>query len=145
MAHVGRVGTLEIAWRFSIQNFGPTADSTNPSTPLEVDSILYADIATTRNVVALDATSGQVLWLWRPQEGERFNSVPRKGAGRGVAFWRNGDDARVIDITPGYHLVSLDAKTGVPDPDFGDNGIVDLVDQDAPVRWRGQCKRRRIA
>lgn len=121
------VGTLEIAWRFSTQNFGPTADFTNPSTPLEVDGILYADIATTRNVVALDATSGQVLWLWRPQEGERFNSAPRKGAGRGVAYWRGGDEARVIDITPGYHLVSLDAKTGVPDPQFGDNGIVDLM------------------
>ena len=120
------VGLLELAWRFSSANFGPSTDFNNPSTPIEVDGVLYANIASTRNVVALDATNGQVLWLWRPQEGERFDEAPRKGAGRGVAFWRDGDTARVIDVTPGYHLVSLDAKTGIPDPNFGNNGIVDL-------------------
>jgi glucose dehydrogenase len=117
---------LELAWRFSTVNFGPSVDFTNPSTPLEIDGILYADIGSTRNVVALDATNGQVLWLWRPQEGDRFDEAPRKGAGRGVAFYDNGDKKRVVDVTPGYQLVSLDAKTGVPDPDFGENGKVDL-------------------
>lgn len=122
------VNNLEIAWRFSTANFGPSTDYNNPSTPLEIDGILYADIASTRNVVALDATTGQVLWLWRPQEGDRYDEAPRKGAGRGVAFWRDGDTTRVIDVTPGYQLVSLDAKTGIPDPNFGDNGIVDLFE-----------------
>ncbi|HJO12432.1 MAG: PQQ-binding-like beta-propeller repeat protein [Gammaproteobacteria bacterium] len=122
------VGDLEIAWRFSTANFGPVTDSTNPSTPLEIDGVLYANIASTRNVVALDATTGQVLWLWRYQEGDRFDEAPRKGAGRGVAFWREGDTARVIDVSPGYQLISLDAKTGIPDPNFGDNGIVDLYE-----------------
>jgi len=120
------VGDLEIAWRFSSEGFGPISDSNNPSTPIEIDGILYADIASTRNVVALDATTGQVLWLWRPQEGDRFDEAPRKGAGRGVAFYQDGDTKRVIDVTPGYQLVSLDAETGIPDPNFGDNGIVDL-------------------
>ena len=120
------VADLELAWSFSTENFGPTTDFNNPSTPLEVDGVLYANIASTRNVIALDATSGQVLWLWRPNEGVRFDEAPRKGAGRGVAFWSDGNESRVIDVTPGYHLVSLDADTGVPDPDFGDNGIVDL-------------------
>ncbi|MDP6414586.1 MAG: pyrroloquinoline quinone-dependent dehydrogenase [Gammaproteobacteria bacterium] len=120
------VADLEIAWRYSTESFGPPTDFNNPSTPLEIDGVLYANIGTTRNVVALDATSGQVLWLWRYQEGDRFDEAPRKGAGRGVAFWSDGDTARVIDISPGYQLVSLDARTGVPDPNFGDNGIVDL-------------------
>ncbi|HTE43528.1 MAG TPA: PQQ-binding-like beta-propeller repeat protein, partial [Steroidobacteraceae bacterium] len=75
-----------------------------------------------------DATSGQLLWMWRPQEGKRFDDAPRKGAGRGVAFWRNGNAKRILTITPGFHLVSLDADTGVPDPKFGKNGIVDLMD-----------------
>ncbi|MCB1671029.1 MAG: PQQ-binding-like beta-propeller repeat protein [Pseudomonadales bacterium] len=120
------VGTLEQAWSFSTANFGPTTDYNNPSTPLEVNGVLYADIASTRNVVALDATTGQVLWLWRPQEDERFDEAPRKGAGRGVAFWSDGNASRVLDVTPGYHLVSLDAETGIPDPNFGEDGIVDL-------------------
>ncbi|MCH1600835.1 MAG: PQQ-binding-like beta-propeller repeat protein, partial [Pseudomonadales bacterium] len=58
----------------------------------------------------------------------RFDEAPRKGAGRGVAFWTDGDSKRVIDVTPGYHLVSLNAETGVPDPAFGEDGIVDLFD-----------------
>ena len=119
---------LELSWSFSTGNFGPTTDFNNPSTPIEIDGVLYANIGSTRNVVALDATSGQVLWLWRPQEGERFDEAPRKGAGRGVAFWSDGDNNRVIDVTPGYHLVSLNAETGIPDPSFGENGIVDLFD-----------------
>lgn len=121
------VNSLRMAWNFSTEKFGPSADFTNPSTPLEVDGVLYANIASTRNVIALDATTGQVLWLWRPQEGERYSTAPRKGAGRGVAYWRNGDKKRIFDITPGYHLVSLDAETGIPDANFGTDGIVDLM------------------
>lgn len=122
------VGSLELAWRFSTAGFGPSTDFNNPSTPLEIDGVLYANVGSTRNVVALDAASGQVLWMWRPQEGQRFNDAPRKGAGRGVAFWRSGGEQRVIDITPGFFLVSLDAETGIPDPSFGDNGRVDLFE-----------------
>jgi len=120
------VGSLEIAWRLSTANFGPSTDYNNPSTPLEIDGVLYVNIASTRNVAALDATSGQVLWLWRPQEGKRYDEAPRKGSGRGVAFYHKDGKKRVIDVTPGYQLVSLDADTGLPDAEFGDNGIVDL-------------------
>ena len=120
------VKDLEIAWSFSTKGFGYPTDYVNPSTPIEVGGVLYANVGNTRNVVALDATTGQVLWLWRYQEGDRFDEAPRKGSGRGVSFWTDGDVERVIDVSPGYQLVSLDAKTGIPDPDFGNNGIVDL-------------------
>jgi len=122
------VESLRLAWRFSTAMFGPQAEFNNTSTPLEVDGILYATAGNTRNVMAIDATSGQLLWMWRPQEGERFDSAPRKGAGRGVSFWRDGDETRILTITPGFHLVALDAKTGVPDPEFGENGVVDLFE-----------------
>ena len=125
--NAANVASLQIAWNFSTEKFGPPTDFTNPSTPLEIDGVLYANVASTRNVIALDATSGQLLWMWRPQEGERFSSAPRKGAGRGVAYWEEGEQSRIIDITPGYHLVSLDAKTGIPDASFGNEGIVDLM------------------
>lgn len=51
------VDDLEIAWRFTTENFGPSVDFTNPSTPLEIDGVLYANIGSTRNVVALDGKS----------------------------------------------------------------------------------------
>ncbi len=120
------VGSLEIAWRFSTANFGPTPEFNATSTPLEVDGVLYTTVGATRNVVALDATNGQVLWLWRPQEGERFDAAPRKGSGRGVAFWRDGDKRRIMTVTPGFFLVALDAETGLPDPNFGNDGWVDM-------------------
>jgi len=120
------VSSLKVAWRFSTEKFGPSAEFNNTGTPLEVDGVVYLTAGATRNVVALDAASGQLLWMWRPEEGKRFQDAPRKGAGRGVAFWRNGAIKRILTITPGFHLVSLDAETGIPDPKFGTNGIVDL-------------------
>jgi len=120
------VDELEIAWQWSTQGFGPGTDFVNPSTPLEVGGVLYANVGTTRNVVALDATTGQVLWMFRYDEGDRFDEAPRKGAGRGVAYYNNGQKARIFDISPGYQLVSLDPETGILDPSFGDGGIVDL-------------------
>lgn len=122
------VGSLELAWRFSTANFGPTPESNATSTPLEIDGVLYATLGATRNVAALDATTGQMLWLWRPQEGDRFDKAPRKGSGRGLSFWRDGDKKRILVITPGFFLVSLDAETGLEDPEFGNNGRVDMFE-----------------
>lgn len=95
--------------------------------PLEIDGILYTNVGSTRNVMALNATSGQVLWLYRYQQGDRYDEAPRKGSGRGVAYWTDGEVKRVIDVSLGYHMVSLDTETGIPDPEFGDNGTVDLM------------------
>jgi quinoprotein glucose dehydrogenase len=122
------VGSLEIAWRFSMENFGPSPEFNATSTPLEVDGVLYTTVGATRNVAALDATNGQVLWLWRPEEGERFDAAPRKGSGRGLSYWRDGDERRILVVTPGFFLVSLDAKTGLLDPNFGNKGRVDMFE-----------------
>ena len=122
------VGSLEIAWRFSMENFGPSPEFNATSTPLEVDGVLYTTVGATRNVAALDATNGQVLWWWRPEEGERFDAAPRKGSGRGLSYWRDGDEQRILVVTPGFFLVSLDAKTGLLDPNFGNKGRVDMFE-----------------
>ena len=61
-------------------------------------------------------------------EGKRGESAPRQLSGRGVAYWSDGRNARIVYVTPGYRLIALDAKTGVPIPGFGRNGVVDLKD-----------------
>jgi glucose dehydrogenase len=122
------VSSLQIAWRFATESFGPSPEFNNTSTPLEIDGVLYATMGNTRNVTAIDASSGQQLWTWQPNEGTRFDTAPRKGAGRGVAFWRNGEARRILTVTPGFILVSLDADTGLEDPNFGVNGRVDLYE-----------------
>ena len=57
---------------------------------------------------------------------ERGQNAPRQLSGRGLAYWRAGDEERVVYVTPGYQMVALDAATGIPVSEFGNNGIVDL-------------------
>ncbi len=122
------VGELEIAWRWTTANFGPRPESRNQATPLMIDGVLYVPAGVTRNVVAIDAATGQTLWLWRPDEGERFENAPRKSSGRGVAYWSDGEgDGRILTVTPGFHLVALDARTGLPVREFGEAGVVDMM------------------
>lgn len=121
------VKNLRIAWRFKTDNLGPRPDFNMQSTPIVVNNVMYAQAGTRRNVVALDPVSGEMLWMWRMDEGKRGAAAPRQGSGRGLAYWTDGKgDERIVTVTPGYHLVQLNAKTGVPVPSFGRNGVVDL-------------------
>src|SRR5690606_3597356 len=55
-------------------------------------------------------------------------------SGRGLSYWSDGDQSRILYVTPGYQMISLDTSTGRPDPGFGDNGIVDLKQNaDQPI------------
>ncbi len=122
------VGELEIAWRWKADNFGPRPEGLSVTTPIMANGVLYATAGTTRNVVAIDAESGQTLWMWRPQEGQRFEDSPRKNSGKGVAYWTDGDQEVIFVVTPGYYLAALDASTGLPLESFADGGILDLMD-----------------
>lgn len=122
------VKNLEITWSWNAANFGPTPEIRSVSIPIVRHGRLFVGAGITRNVVALDAETGQQLWMWRPDEGERFNQAARKSSGHGVAYWEGADGRRrVITVTPGYFLASLNAATGLPDPEFGANGLVDLT------------------
>ncbi len=121
---------LEVAWRFKTDNLGPAKEYNFQSTPLMVDGVVYSTAGTRRAVVALDAGNGELLWMHRVDEAERGKVAPRQLSGRGLAYWRSGDDARIVYVTPGYQLVALDARTGNPIPTFGKNGVVDLKQND---------------
>ncbi|NNL29703.1 MAG: PQQ-binding-like beta-propeller repeat protein, partial [Gemmatimonadetes bacterium] len=121
------VGDLEIVWRWDARNFGPNPYIRSATTPLMIDGVLYATAGMRRSVVAVDAGTGETLWMWRMDEGERLSEAPRPNPGRGVAYWTDGaGDERILVVTPGYHLAALDAKTGLPVESFGDSGILDL-------------------
>lgn len=124
--NASNVADLEIAWSFDTGSFGPRPETYSASTPLMVNGKIYATAGATRNVVALDAISGELLWLWRPEEGERFNDAPRKGSGKGLSYYNDNGQETIFTITPGYYLVALDAQTGDPLPSFGAGGYVDL-------------------
>ena len=117
---------LEIAWRFKTDMFGSRPEYKLEGTPLAVDGIIYATAGTRRAVVALNAVTGELLWSFSLHEGKRSAESPRALSGRGLSYWSDGTKRRILYTTIGYRLISLDADTGQPDPDFGENGIVDL-------------------
>jgi quinoprotein glucose dehydrogenase len=119
-------GDLEVAWRFKPDAFGPRPEFNLETTPLVIKGVLYSTVGTRRDVVALDASTGELLWMHRIDEGVRADKAPRRLSGHGVAYWTDGQEERILYVTVGYQLVALDARTGVPIPSFGDNGVVDL-------------------
>jgi len=119
--------TLEVAWRFKTDNFGPFPEFKLEGTPLMIKGVLYTTAGSRRSVVALDAKTGEVIWSHSLREGKRAAVAPRQLSGRGVSYWTDGKgDERVIYITTGYRLVELNAKTGSLIDSFGTHGIVDL-------------------
>ncbi len=117
---------LELAWSFKTDNLGTRPEYKLEGTPLMVKGVLYATAGTRRSVVALDAATGELLWVHGEHEGARGAAAPRQLSGRGVAYWTDGREERILYVTPGYRLIALDAHTGAPIPSFGERGAVDL-------------------
>ena len=117
---------LEVAWRFKTDALGPRPEFNFQSTPLMVNGVLYTTAGSRRSVVALDAATGEMLWVYREDEGKRGDGAPRRLSGRGLAHWTDGKDERIVYVTPGYRMIALDAKTGRRVPGFGRAGVVDL-------------------
>ena len=117
---------LEVAWLFKTESLGPRPEYVFQSTPLMVGGVVYTTAGTRRAVVALDAATGEQLWMHSEREGARGEAAPRQLSGRGLSYWTDGREQRILYVTPGYRLIALDAKTGVPVAKFGRNGVIDL-------------------
>ena len=110
------------------------------ATPLMVDGVLYTTAGTRRDVVAIDGATGETLWMYRLDEGQRGDVAPREGRPRRrvLVERRRTRSADHPTSRQGFHLVALDAKTGIPVPGFGKNGVVDLYeDFDQPIPQDG--------
>ncbi|MCC7010292.1 MAG: PQQ-binding-like beta-propeller repeat protein [Acidobacteria bacterium] len=120
------VATLRIAWRWKSDNFGPRPEYNWEVTPLMAGGVLYFTAGTRRDVVAVDAATGETLWVYRLDEGARGELIARQ-QNRGVAYWTDGSgDERILVISPGYQLVAVNVKDGRPIERFGTKGLVDL-------------------
>ena len=127
---------LEIAWIWRGSNFGAGVEYTSRSTPVFVDGVLYTVSGQRRQVVAIDATTGETLWTFREPETMRYLRSPRTDFGKGVAY-ADVDGRGVVYVTsPAFFLWALDARTGypledwgtpIPLNDFSQTGVVDLI------------------
>jgi quinoprotein glucose dehydrogenase len=125
-------GDLEIAWKWdSIDADVLAMDGVRvrpekfESTPLMVDGVLYTSTSFSQ-VAAIDAGTGETIWKydtgsWRDGRPANMGFIHR-----GVSYWRDGDDERIIIATGNSKLIALNAKTGKPIPSFGEDGRVDL-------------------
>ena len=126
------IAKLKVAWRWRSDNFGPTIWPNLETTPLMANGVLYATVGASRSVVAIDARTGETLWMHRLDEGARGVAAPRKGPGRGAALWRHEGRDTLFYISPGYRLVALDAQNGHPITEFGERGMIDLKHENDP-------------
>jgi len=105
---------LKIVWEWKAQNLGKRPDYNWETTPLEIGGVLYTTAGSRRDAVAIDAVTGETLWMYRLDEGARGNVVARS-QNRGLAYWSDGKgDDRIVMISPGFQLVVLSAKPASP-------------------------------
>ncbi len=117
---------LQIAWRLDSAHFGPRIETNWESTPLLIKGRLYVTAGSRRDILCLDAITGEIIWMHREDEGERGRTAPRILSGHGCSYWTDGKAERIVYVTQGYRLVSLDIATGIPVSGFGTKGVVDL-------------------
>ena len=126
------VSSLQVAWSWDSPDNELVAKdpSLTPwgfkSSPLMIDGVLY--ISTSLNqVAAINASTGKQLWVFDTETWKLGRPANLGFNHRGVGYWTDGKVARILMPTNHAYLWSLDAKTGKPDPNFGDNGVVDLA------------------
>src|SRR4051794_24841402 len=110
------VAKLAPAWRFDTGERGRPFEVT----PLVVNNTMYL-MTPSQHIIALEPETGRELWNYDARVG-------KGSVGRGVSFWPGDKNTppRIVFGTDKAQIVALDAKTGQPVRDFGDNGVVDL-------------------
>lgn len=123
------VAELQVVWTYGTGELKDNRGKHIESTPLMIEGVLYLTTAYLK-VVALDAATGEALWVFDPMPSKQPGTpLASGGVNRGCAYWSDGEAngrRRVIHGTADGRLFSLDAKTGELDPAFGDAGVLDL-------------------
>ena len=91
-----------------------------------VNGVLYVSTSLSQ-VAAIDAATGKTLWVYDPETWKNGTPSNNGFVHRGVAYWANGNDRRILFGTGDGYLICLNAKTGKPIPTFGQDGRIDLT------------------
>jgi quinoprotein glucose dehydrogenase len=132
------VSSLQLAWSWNspdnatvaanhaAENFRATPGAYK-STPIAINGILYISTSFGR-VAAIDGVSGEELWVFDTRSWVAGRPANLGYNHRGVGYWSEGGQERIIMLSNDAWLWSIDAKTGQPDATFGDQGKVDLAE-----------------
>lgn len=122
---------LKVAWTYRTGDIPTKAQmAAFQATPILVEDTLYLSTPFNR-VIALDPETGAERWTYDPKIdlSVRYSDF----TSRGVSTWldperRAGEPCRrrIFHATNDARLIALDAATGTPCADFGEDGQVDL-------------------
>jgi len=125
------VDQLKVAWQFRTGEYDLYNEqeylverSAFEATPIVVNGSMYFP-SPSNQVFALDATNGEKRWQFDPKIDLQHIELSELTC-RGVSYWTDGNKERILMGTVDGRLFSIDAKTGLADKAFGDNGSVDL-------------------
>lgn len=99
--NTSNVSRLKMAWLFPI-----TTSPRIEATPVVVDGVMY--VTGWNEVFALDATTGEQIWMFRQPHTAGLSGEAGRGANRGVAVSGN----RLFVVTDHAHLLALDRRNG---------------------------------
>jgi quinoprotein glucose dehydrogenase len=121
------VAELEVAWTYRTGDLALSKTKKGryvfECTPLVIDGVMYL-ITPFSRAIAIDATTGEELWLFDPAPGD-----PGEGgvlAARGVAAYRRDGHRTLFVPQREGRLHALDLDTGRPMERFGDGGSVNM-------------------
>jgi quinoprotein glucose dehydrogenase len=120
--NTNNVRELKVAWTYHSGDARSDNRSQIQCNPLIIDGVLYGTSPGIK-LIALDAATGRELWRFDPFAGGGSNGA--LGVNRGVAYWTDGDDRRIL-FTADHYLYAVDSKTGKPVATFGNGGKVDI-------------------
>ncbi|MBS1557498.1 MAG: PQQ-binding-like beta-propeller repeat protein [Bacteroidetes bacterium] len=124
------VKQLQVAWTYHTGDADTTNHSQIQCNPIVVDGVLYGTSPQLK-LFAVDAATGKEQWVFDPQAEQKTNLSNQTrfilNNNRGVTYWSNGNEKRIL-YAAGSFLYSIDATTGKPDLNFGNNGSVNLHD-----------------
>lgn len=127
-------GKLEVLWRWQSPDrelratgIKASAPFSHESTPIMIGRTLYTSTSLSQ-IAAIDAATGKTKWVFDPRAYDRIEQPANLGwTNMGVAYWKGGDDERILILTADAFLVAVDARTGQPVESFGSNGRIDLT------------------
>ena len=129
--HRGNIQDMEIRWRWAspdnaiAEPGGERSIVAFESTPLVRGGVLYTSTSFSQ-AAAVDAETGQELWIYNPRSYASGRPPNNGFLHRGLAYWTDGETETVYIATGDARLIALDPATGRPRRDFGNNGAVDL-------------------
>lgn len=98
------------------------------ATPIMVGGTLYASTSLAQ-VAAVDPATGKNRWVFNPEGYSAGRPTNLGYVHRGLAYWTDGNQERLYIASHDAKLWAIDAKTGQPISEFGEQGKVDLTKQ----------------